>query len=441
MARSLLRTLAALLAAARWRCCVEGVVFRSSATPQPGAGDSFRPEFHAPQLTPTQFLFVSSPSEKKVVYTQLKNFKSLTGRTFALVDSGLEEPAGLAFDRARGWLYVADRGASRIFRYRVLVQDSGAGVYSLATDGVQLCIMQGQAVEWVSVDITGDVFYSDTARNTINRIPIDTIDRLGEGAYQCGDLQVKSQKAQMIQAERQAAELQSMTDAQREASRPTDPPDTEPVIFSVYEGSVNPHVTVPGGVVSDGARLYWTNLEAGKEAGTLVQGKVKPDLPLVASNGSEPAPFASTALTSESDAAYGIAKSSTMVFYTTNRTGTGYVYGMLAGGQPHAFVSSLIQPRGLCWDGDNTVYVADERGNSVFSFPVGRLMDDAPLSESAALTGAFGVALFSLHDDAFKGDMSAKSAAAGLRNGPPAALQAAAAIAASALAAASALRL
>jgi len=403
-----------------------GLTTKSSAAPtskDASEMDYFVPQFYAPQLTPTQFLFVSSPSQRKIVYTELKNFKSVTGRSFALVDSGLAEPAGMAFDQSRGFLYVADRGASRIYRYRILVQEQasqGRKSYALATDGVQLCIMQGASVEWVSVDISGDVFYSDTAANTINRIPADTIDRLAEGAYQCGDLRVVSEKLQMMQARKVASSFQSMSDADREALQPTDAPNTMPVIFSVYEGKMNPHVTVPAGVVSDGARLYWTNKEAGSQAGTLVQGSVQPELPLAAPGqaAGQPAPFPSTVLTSEADVAYGIAKSNTMVFYTTNQSGTGYVYGLIPGGRPHAFVSNLIEPRGLCWDGDNTVYVADERSSRVFSFPVGRLMEDAPLTQSAALKGAFGVALFTLPKGKDIGDIFLQSAAAGLRRGP-----------------------
>ena len=34
--------------------------------------DYFNPTFAAPQLTPKQFLIISSPSEQKIVYTELK---------------------------------------------------------------------------------------------------------------------------------------------------------------------------------------------------------------------------------------------------------------------------------------------------------------------------------------------------------------------------------
>eukprot|EP00438_Fugacium_kawagutii_P023689 Skav218409 [mRNA] locus=scaffold1349:121385:127888:+ [translate_table: standard] len=64
--------------------------------------DYFNPTFVAPQLTPKQFLIISSASEQKIVYTELKNFKATTGRTFALIDSGLSEPQGLALDHDRG---------------------------------------------------------------------------------------------------------------------------------------------------------------------------------------------------------------------------------------------------------------------------------------------------------------------------------------------------
>jgi len=376
-------------------CSSLAVAFSVRSLKEELAVDGFSsPQFDAPQLTPTQFLFVSSPAERKVVYTELRNFKSSTGRTYALVDSGLVEPKGLAFDGKRSFLYIADAGSGRIVRYKVLVQrDQYSGGTSLITDGVQLCIMRGAPVEWVSVDQNGDVYFADTGKRTVNRIPVQVIERIAEGLYTCAELQVRPWTAAM-----QARLRDAIDDAEAGDDIPRDAPTTEPVIFSVFEGAQNPHVSIPGGVVSDTVRLYWTNTVNGGRAGSVVQGQIIPDASAITPNPPSP----SKVLANNTETAYGMTRSNTMVFYTANKTGSGYVYGV-KGGQVYAFVSNLIQPRGLVWDGDNTVYVADQVGNKVFSFPSGRLMDDAPLLDTVSMTGAFGLALFSKSDPAFEG--------------------------------------
>mmetsp|Transcript_13368 Transcript_13368/g.20294 ORF Transcript_13368/g.20294 Transcript_13368/m.20294 type:complete len:92 (+) Transcript_13368:419-694(+) len=82
-----------------------------------------------------------------------------------------------------------------------------------------------------------------------------------------------------------------------------------------------------------------------------------------------------------------------MVFFSTNQTGTGSVYAVSRDGSTTELVSGLGMPRGLVWDGDNTVYVADQAANKVFSVPVGRFMDNAPIEQSVLCQGVFGLAL------------------------------------------------
>jgi len=310
---------------------------------------------------------------------------------------------------------VADRGLKKIFRYRVIIQTTTyekVTTRSLVTDGVQLCIVQGINTDWVSVDDSGDIFFADSVGNTINRVPKDTIDRLAEGMYQCGDLQVKSEQALMEEAEDKVESGLSQTAASLQANPQGDRPDAEAVILQLYEGDVTPQVTVPGGVVSDSYRLYWTNMANGSEAGTVCAGRVDPELPLVG-NQSGLSPFPAVPLTRTMDSAYGIAKSNTVVFYSTNMSGTGSVYGVMDDGTTMAFVSSLVSPRGLAWDGDSTIYVADEATNRIYSFPAGRMMSDAPLTLTAVLDAPFGVALLSRTDSVSQ----TTSSAAGLHHG------------------------
>lgn len=341
--------------------------------------DYFNPTFVAPQLTPKQFLIISSPSQQKIVYTELKNFKSTTGRTFALIDSGLVQPEGLALDHDRGALYVADKGAKKILRFHVYVQDKGNGL-QLITDNVQLCIMQNADTSWVNVDINGDVFYSDATTKTINRIPVGVVEMMAKGQYSASDLNLISEKT---------LETGGGATSNVAASR---------FVFSLYDGAVNPHVGTPAGLVSDGARLYWTNMDKGKKKGSVVQGEVSPKLP---SGSDKTASFPSTMLSNASDIGYGMTKSSKYVFLSAEDNGVGVVSGVTPQGATFDFVTGLSGPRGLCWDGDQTIFVADEAAGVVYSFPGGRLMTGAPFAKSAVLQGAFGVAILSDQDQAW----------------------------------------
>jgi len=365
-----------------WTAGGVGLKGKASATQSASQSvDYFNPTFAAPQLTPKQFLLISSPSEKKIVYTELKNFKSITGRTFALVDSGLSEPRDLAFDGERGALYVADSGAKKIYRYHVYRQESGGSV-GLITDGVQLCVSQNADVSWVNVDLNGDVFYSDATAQTINRIPVDVIDMLAKGQYSASDLILLSEKS-----------LESGGGAMSNLA--------SKYVYSVYEGSVNPHVTTPGGLVSDGARIYWTNALSGRSAGSIVEGEVSPQLPEPKNGEAVATAFPSRVLANETDTGYGVTKSNKYVFYAAEKNGVGVVTGVTEGGATFDFMTGLAAPRGLTWDGDQTIYVADEGAGTVYSFPGGRLMTGAPFTKSAVLRGAFGLAVFSEQDKAW----------------------------------------
>jgi len=334
--------------------------------------DYFNPTFAAPQLTPKQFLMISSPSEKKIVYTELKNFKSTTGRTYALVDSGLTDPRGLSFDGTRGALYVADNGAKKIFRYAVTASQSSDSSLQLATAGVQLSIMDNVNTSWVFVDLNGDVFYTDETKNTINRIPLETIELLVSGQASASQVSFISLKSYSGSS--------SSDDA---------------VAFTIYEGSINPHVSTPSGVASDGARLYWTNADGGLKNGSSMEGLANPRL----SSGSSYYP--SMVLSNATNTGYGIAKSSKLVFWTSDDGGRGQVNGVTSMGTTFSFAQGLSRPRGITWDRDQTMYVADKAAGAVYSLPVGRVMTNAPLTKSAVLTGAYGVAIFGEFDKAW----------------------------------------
>lgn len=382
------------------------------------------PSFAAPPISPLQFLIVSSPSEKKVVWTTLQNFESSDGRAFALIDSGLDQPKGLAFDHKRGHLYIADSGAQKIFRYTVLADARGKSPV-LTTSGVRLTIIEGHPVEWVTIDENGNLFYTAPDTNNINKIPADVLHKIAKGEYAASSLQIISEKTLEAEVKTQKALPPPSPDA-----LPTDAPPVPPQILSIYEAKLNPHVSKPGAIWADGADLYWTNAVDGKTAGTVVKGLVDPksnsstlqtkssgnstnstsstgnstSLPS-STNSTLREPFPSADLTRVSSGAYGLAKSDKVIFFSRDGTtaNTGLVTGLLLS-QPDIvidFVTSIATPRGLVWDKEGTVYVADESMGKVWSFPSGRMMANAPITKTVTMKGAYGLCILNSNDPAF----------------------------------------
>ena len=68
------------------------------------------------------------------------------------------------------------------------------------------------------------------------------------------------------------------------------------------------------------------------------------------------------------------------------------------GGSAVEIATGLKEPRGLVWDRDYTVFVADQAQSAVFSFPSGRSMRNAPLTKAVEFSAAYGVALLSDED-------------------------------------------
>lgn len=350
-----------------------------------------------------QFLIISSPQEHKVVWSGLRNFESADGRAFALVDTGLDTPKGLAFDHKQGFLYIADVGAKKIFRYTVLTDTSGDRP-TLTTTGVRLTIVEGLAVEWVAIDHEGSLFYTAPDTNNINKISREVLKKITTGEYTARSLQIVDQKT--LQAQQKAEDTLARKEASDNADAlPTDAPAVQPHILSIYDASINTHVARPAAITAMGQNLYWTNAKDGLTAGTIVKGSIHPDT--LERNVSETSkPFPAEVLTSVSDGAFGLSLSEKVMFFTRDNpkygNKSGLISGLLMGTDIVLdFSTDLVKPRGLVWDQDQTVYVADNDGGSVWSFPAGRMMPHVPLTEAVKMSGAYGLVLLSDHDPCF----------------------------------------
>lgn len=370
------------------------------------------------QLTPLQFLIISSPFEKKITWTRLRNFKSVEGRAFPLIDSGLSEPRGIALDRERGRLYVADRQMRKIFHYRVYVQKGGDGYaddsVNLVTDGVQLTIQQDREVEYVAVDTNGDLFFSEYGKKAIIKVPFNLISVMGAGKYQAG--QIVTVRERQLEAMSSAEVQRSLSlSAGNIAVVPIEAQAHQLTAFSLYEINNSPYVGKPGGLVSDGRRLYWTNTRNGSIYGTVGGGEVNPGVDRRAAMGGSTPNFPTRMIANITEHGYGIAKSNNLIFITAStgeetitavagRAGVseGSVYAVTEQGVFTKLASGLVEPRGIVWDGDGTIYVADQAADTVYSMPVGRLVSNAPRSKVVDLRSAFGLALLSADDPAFQ---------------------------------------
>lgn len=356
------------------------------------------------QDAPIQFLIMSSPTYQKVSWTSLSNFKSTEGKALPLIDHGLVEPKGLAYDRKRGFLYVADTGAKRIWQYTILPVMNSQGHGMLTTNGIRVKVLDGHAVEWVTVDDTGNLFYTAPDTNNINKIPNATIDKISTGELQSSVLTILSEKTQeataMLEAKRHAGNL-----PHPEYGGLVDKPPAPPHIYSVYEADANPYVSLPASIVADGASLYWTNGQDGQTAGTVVKGEVNPQSQPTPSG---PKPFPATPLTNVSDGAFGVAKAHRNLYFTRDGApgDKGFVSGVVDGSNVSLDVSHhLGRPRGLVWDQDNTVYVADEETGDVFSFPAGAMRADMPLTKAVHMDGAYGLAVLRSDDEGFSANV------------------------------------
>lgn len=355
-------------------------------------------------MTPLQFLLVSSPAEGKVAYAELNNFQVSSGKVDTLIDSGLGTPHGIAFDRDRGFLYVTDPAAKKIFRYSILIEegtnDQNEVAYTLVTDGNRLTILEGKSSQWVTVDNAGNVYYTDQEANSVNKIMANVIDWLADGEFQAKDLVVQTEQSQESQASAKSA-AQLAASAKLSTSDQWDQVAVAPIILAMYEASANSHVSTPAGIMTDSVNVYWGNQADGQTKGAVVEGQTTPTTPVLKlSQNSGASTFITTIRANNTQKVYGIAKTHSMLVYTADETS---VYGTSRDGGPVvAFSQNFEQPRGLVWDGDNTIYVADQKADTVSSLPCGRLAPNQLSQHTVTFNDAFGLAILHSSDPAFQ---------------------------------------
>lgn len=324
---------------------------------------------------PEQFLLISSPKEQKVCFSRITPGKSAGATVLPLIDSGLAAPAGIAVDRKRGKLFIADPDVRKVFEYTIQVRGG-----ELISDNRQLSIIENIEVHWLAVDQLGDLYFTGPLGNQVMTVPLGTLEKLEAGTLLASNLKTESEAAA------EAAQVAAENAALAAEGKPTPPPSADVTIRVLYEAADGvTSVSAPAGIAADGIHVFWGNGGGGTAAGSIVEGARE-----VTTTGD-----AIRLVSQNTNTVMGVATSSNAIFYSDKSQ---FVYGIKkAGGEVVTISEALQQPRGLVWDGDGTVFVADKAGNMVYSFPSGRL---APghTSRVTQLHDAFGLALVSVAD-------------------------------------------
>jgi len=355
---------------------------------------------------PPTMLLVTSPMERKVSYAQIENFQSVGGKVLPLVDAGLVGPYGIAWDGPRSALYICDGALRKIFRVQLMAwrcTEQGTGnsgqcggiEYQLKTVGNRYVVVENVISQWASVDTEGNLYFTNQETNSVDKLSLENINFIIRDIILPKDLAVTTEAE--AEGEESAQESQNAISGDATTNTLVTTPQP-PSIVRLYEKPVCPNVGTPAGVKADGARLYWTNQQGGFSAGSVAEGKTAPKIKLPATGDSldsQPT-FPSKKIINNTGSSYGITVTTSKILYTDS---THYVWATSRGtGETVALSNSLLKPRGIVWDGDNTAYVADQEGNFVVSLPVGLLKANAPISHTVDIHAPFGIALISATD-------------------------------------------
>lgn len=366
---------------------------KSSSFAKKSASKGF---FDSPPEHPTMLL-ISSPMERKVSYTMLKNFKSVGDVVLPILDAGLVSPYGLAWDAPRSALYICD--AQKILRvklksFRCVSQCKGVE-HQLKIEGNIVSLVEGVTAQWASVDKNGNLFFTDQQTKSVVKMPVEVIDRIIKEEITSKDLRWLTEPEVAGEEAAKAAMADHGT---------TQKPNT---VYQLYEKGVSPNVGTPAGIVVHNSELYWTNQVGGFTQGAVVEGKTKPEVKKIAEETDAPT-FPSGRLANNTGSAFGVAATRHNFVIYADTSHTVWSCSRVTR-ETVALSQDFLKPRGIAYDGMNTVFVADQGSNSVSSVPVGVLRGNAPVTHTVDIHSPFGLALVSSHDLVWESEDSSAS--------------------------------
>jgi len=283
-------------------------------------------------------------ADKYVVATfpQLRaiNYIKLPDTTWRpLVLSGIAQPTAVCLDAANYRLFVADNPAGLVLWYQLQVLANGM----LITDGRQHVAARSISTRSLSVNSVGSLYIAGQKL----ALPPFTSE---EGLF--------------------------VQDAIALATTATSDVVPDPLVIWTRTntgGGQNPKLWMPSAVFVDPFHIYWGNSNKGKDSGAVLKaGLTAPQLDSaktvlkMADNVDNVRSIIVTAnyiFYAAPGGIYGMYKTKTTSGCSTGSTGKGSQFGQCAQ------VLALQDPQGMVWDGDSTLYVADQNSGAIYSIP------------------------------------------------------------------------
>lgn len=322
----------------------------------------------------TTFMVMSSAKQRKVAYAQIENFQAVDNAVCPLIDSGLQDPRGIAFHAGSESLYIADFGHRQIFHYgiraqprqpnSVRVQCPGFSTL-LLVNSVQRSVVTEVMAHAVVTDSEGNLYYADEETNSVSRISLGVLLRLADGSLSASDLhrQVGAKAINTIDAA---------------------------VISSLFWSPRDAHIHKPSGIAVDSAgNVLWASQSEGDMPSVVSFGRVSR---ISASDSLNDTVVArvSVAAESETDISQVAVSSKMTVFTVQDRAMFGICNNI---GHPVLLADRMKAPRGLLWDHDNAMFVADSAGDAVYQFSTSSCRRNVPMRRVVDFPGVYGIAL------------------------------------------------
>mmetsp|Transcript_39216 Transcript_39216/g.94274 ORF Transcript_39216/g.94274 Transcript_39216/m.94274 type:complete len:337 (-) Transcript_39216:116-1126(-) len=267
------------------------------------------------------------------------------GKGMIELAADFSEPVGVAIGgvaRGQPVLYVADVGKKTILAFDINVASD-----SISLTKPERVVVRNQPARWLAVDRWDNLFYTNEETNTVMKVDSKTL---------------RAGKQESVKVYDQTTKL----------------------------------VNVPGGIAVDNYYVYWGNKVDGQVHGSVIKGFEDPP--------ADAGPSSAAMLAKNSLSTVGVCAAASNIFFTN--PGAGHVYGIKkAGGDVAVVTSRASSPKGCGWDGDGTMFLADEAGDAIFSFPANQQVI-APMhhvthvAQLEAGTGPTGLVVFTAYGNA-----------------------------------------